>query len=634
MSNKYTQHLDSLEVAGLGSMYPERFRISVGMATCGLATGAGEVFQQLRKGIDKTGIDAVLSGTGCLGFCQMEPVVDLYIPGGPRLTYAEMTPDKATSLIDALSRGDIPTDDLLCVHRTESLLGDSFRDYGSGDAGKFDGVPLYTQVPFFAKQNKIALRNCGVIDPVSIEEYVARSGYRALLEVLTNRTNRELIEEVKKSGLRGRGGGGFPTGLKWEYTLSTEADERYVICNADEGDPGAYMDRSVLEGDPHSVIEGMILGGYAMQASKGFVYVRTEYPLAVERMAEAIVQARANGFLGEDIFGSGFSFDLQIRQGSGAFVCGEETSLMHSIEGVSPEPRNRPPFPSESGLWEKPTNINNVETWANIPAILFKGGDWFSAIGTENSKGTKVFSLVGTVRNTGLVEVPMGITLREIIFEIGGGIPDDKEFKAVQTGGPSGGCLPASLLDLPVDYQQLAEAGSIMGSGGMVVMDETSCVVDIARYFLDFTNDESCGKCTSCRDGSELMLNILTRITQGHGKPEDVDFLLELGAAVTDASQCGLGQTLANPVLSTIRYFRDEYDAHIEQAICPAHACKELVTYSVNPDTCTGCTLCARNCPAAAISGKVKEVHYIDQGNCIKCGLCYDVCNFNAIVVE
>ncbi len=634
MSNKYTQQLDNLEGIGLGSLYPERFRISVGMATCGLATGAGEVFQRLRDELDKTGFNAVLSRTGCLGFCQMEPVVDLYIPGGSRLTFVEMTPEKAADFIEVLAKGNIPTDNLLCMHRTESFLGDTFKEYGSGGAENTTDVPLYTEVPFFAKQNKIALRNCGVIDPVSIEEYVARSGYRALLEVLTNRTNLEIIEEVKKSGLRGRGGGGFPTGLKWEYTLKTEADDRYAVCNADEGDPGAYMDRSILEGDPHSVIEGMILGGYAMQASTGFIYVRTEYPLAVQRMTEAIDQARAEGFLGADIFGSGFSFDLQIRQGSGAFVCGEETSLMHSIEGVSPEPRNRPPFPSESGLWEKPTNINNVETWANIPAILLKGSDWFSAIGTENSKGTKVFSLVGTVRNTGLVEVPMGITLREIIFEIGGGIPDNREFKAVQTGGPSGGCIPASLLDLPVDYQQLAEAGSIMGSGGMVVMDETSCVVDIARYFLEFTNDESCGKCTSCRDGSELMLNILTRITQGHGKPEDVDFLLELGAAVTDASQCGLGQTLANPVLSTIRYFRDEYDAHIERAVCPAHACKELVTYRINAENCTGCTLCARNCPTAAISGKVKELHYIDQGNCIKCGLCFDVCNFNAIVVE
>jgi NADH-quinone oxidoreductase subunit F len=634
MSDSYTRLLDSLEKTGLSSLYPERFRIAVGMATCGLATGAMEVFQRLKDELDRTGFDAVLSRTGCLGFCQREPVVDLYVPGGPRLTYVEMTPEKAAAFINALSGGSIPGEDLLCVHLSETLLGDTFREYGSEGIDHLSDVPLYTDVPFFSKQSKIALRNCGIIDPVSIEEYVARSGYRALNDVLLNRKPGELIEEVKKSGLRGRGGGGFPTGLKWEYTRRTEADERYIVCNADEGDPGAYMDRSVLEGDPHSVIEGMILGGFAMGASTGFVYVRTEYPLAIQRMAEAIAQATGNGFLGDDIFGSGFSFDIEIRQGSGAFVCGEETSLMHSIEGVSPEPRNRPPFPSESGLWEKPTNINNVETWANVPAIIQKGSDWFSSIGTEKSKGTKVFSLVGTVRNTGLVEVPMGITLREIIFDIGGGIPEDREFKAVQTGGPSGGCIPSSLLDLPVDYERLAEAGSIMGSGGMVVMDQSSCVVDIARYFLEFTNDESCGKCTSCRDGSELMLDILTRITQGNGKSEDIDFLEELGVAITDASQCGLGQTLANPVLSTIRYFRDEYEAHIERAVCPAHACKALVTYRVDAELCTGCTLCARNCPSGAVRGKLKEAHTIDQGNCTKCGLCLDVCNFNAIVVE
>ncbi|MBN2585975.1 MAG: SLBB domain-containing protein, partial [Candidatus Fermentibacteraceae bacterium] len=471
MIGSYTRLLDGLQETGLSSLYPDRFRISVGMATCGLATGAMGVFQRLKEELDRTGFDAVLSRTGCLGFCQREPVVDLYVPGGPRLTYVEMTPEKAAGFIDVLSRGGIPVEDLLCVHQSETLLGDTVREYGTKGMDQLSGVPLYTEVPFFSKQSKIALRNCGIIDPVSIEEYVARSGYRALHDVLLEKTPEELIREVKESGLRGRGGGGFPTGLKWEYTRRTEADERYIVCNADEGDPGAYMDRSVLEGDPHSVIEGMILGGFAMGASTGFVYVRTEYPLAIQRMEEAIAQAGKNGFLGDDIFGSGFSFDIEIRQGSGAFVCGEETSLMHSIEGVSPEPRNRPPFPSESGLWEKPTNINNVETWANIPAIIQKGSGWFSSIGTGKSKGTKVFSLVGTVRNTGLVEVPMGITLREIIFDIGGGIPEDREFKAVQTGGPSGGCIPASLLDLPVDYERLAEAGSIMGSGGMVVMD-------------------------------------------------------------------------------------------------------------------------------------------------------------------
>jgi NADH:ubiquinone oxidoreductase subunit F (NADH-binding) len=394
------------------------------------------------------------------------------------------------------------------------------------------------------------------------------------------------------------------------------------------------MDRSILEGDPHSVIEGMILGGYAIGASTGYIYVRTEYPLAIRRLSAALEQARAHGFLGADLLGSGFSFDIHIREGSGAFVCGEETSLMHSIEGVSPEPGSRPPFPSESGLWKKPTNINNVETWANIPPIALKGGAWFSGIGTEKSKGTKVFSLVGKVRNTGLVEVPMGITLREIIFEVGGGIPDDREFKAVQTGGPSGGCIPASLLDLPVDYERLAEAGSIMGSGGMVVMDEDTCMVDIAKYFLEFTNDESCGKCTSCRDGSELMLSMLRRITSGKGEPADIDFLLEIGDAVKTASQCGLGQTLPNPVLSTVRYFRDEYAAHIEKAACPAHVCKPLIRYRIDPENCTGCTLCARKCSVKAIRGEPRMPHSIDPDMCTKCGVCRDVCRFNAVIVD
>ena len=394
------------------------------------------------------------------------------------------------------------------------------------------------------------------------------------------------------------------------------------------------MDRSVLEGDPHTVIEGMILGGYAIGASRGFIYCRTEYPLAIERLQRALAQATSAGFLGENICGSGFSFEIQIREGSGAFVCGEETSLIHSIEGVSPEPRNRPPFPAESGLWESPTNINNVETWANVPAIMEKGSAWYAGIGTEKSKGTKVFSLVGKVKNTGLVEVPMGITLREIIYEVGGGILDEKEFKAVQTGGPSGGCIPTSLIDLPVDYERLAEAGSIMGSGGMVVMDEDTCVVDIAKYFLEFTNDESCGKCTSCRDGSELMLKTLERITEGAGKPEDIDFLLELGVAVQDASQCGLGQTLSNPVISTIQYFRDEYKAHTEQGKCPAHVCKGLITYSIDTEKCTGCTLCFKNCAAGAITGKAKQAHSIDPVRCTRCGVCLDVCKFKAVIVE
>ncbi len=635
MSVDAMKTLQQMGKMGLQSMYPGKIKIAVGMATCGLATGAQDVFDQLEKSIAGTNLDAILSRTGCLGFCQMEPLVDVYIPGKPRLTFADMTAPKAVELIESLKKGTFPREYVLCRYGTETLLGEEFRQCEQESGGTdLSDIPLYEEIPFFAKQKKIALRNCGFIDPGSLEEYVARSGYKSLQRALTRMSPEDVIEEIKKSGLRGRGGGGFPTGLKWEFTRKAEGEAKYIICNADEGDPGAYMDRSVLEGDPHTVIEGMIIGGYAIGARAGFIYIRTEYPLAIERLRKALAQAASAGFLGEHICGSQFSFEIQIREGSGAFVCGEETSLIHSIEGVSPEPRNRPPFPAESGLWESPTNINNVETWANVPAIIEKGSGWYAGIGTEKSKGTKVFSLVGKVRNTGLVEVPMGITLREIIFEVGGGIPDDKEFKAVQTGGPSGGCIPASLIDLPVDYERLAEAGSIMGSGGMVVMDEDTCVVDIAKYFLEFTNDESCGKCTSCRDGSELMLKTLGRITAGDGKPEDIEFLVELGEAVKDASQCGLGQTLSNPVLSTIQYFRAEYRAHTEQGKCPAHVCKGLITYSIDTEKCTGCTLCSKNCSAGAITGKPKQAHAIDPVRCTKCGACFDVCRFNAVMVE
>jgi NADH:ubiquinone oxidoreductase subunit F (NADH-binding)/(2Fe-2S) ferredoxin len=626
--------LEGLREQGLESLGCGRTRIAVGMATCGVATGAQEVHDELAAAIKETGLDAILTKTGCLGFCQKEPLVDVFRPGFPRLTYAEMTPETARELVVSLSSGRVLKNNLLCRFDTETVLGDEFCRYDTSKVGRdLEGVPAYHQVPFFAKQMKIALRNCGFIDPDSIEEYAARGGYFSLLKVLAEMSPEEAIDEIKKSGLRGRGGAGFPTGKKWELCRSAGGEVKYLVCNADEGDPGAYMDRSVLEGDPHSVVEGMLIAAHAIGAKTGFIYVRTEYPLARERVANALAVAGKHGLLGENIMGSGLSFDIEVREGSGAFVCGEETALMHSIEGLSPEPRQRPPFPVEHGLWGCPTNINNVETWASVPAIVAKGSKWYSGIGTERSTGTKVFSLVGKVRNTGLVEVPMGTTLREIVFDIGGGTIGGKQFKAVQTGGPSGGCVPESLMDLPVDFERLAEAGSIVGSGGMVVMDEETCIVDIAKYFLAFTNDESCGKCTSCREGSEAMLEVLNRITAGKGEPGDIEFLQELGEAVKDASQCGLGQTLPNPLLSTLRYFRDEYDEHVARGRCPAGVCKALIEFRIDSGKCTGCGLCRKQCAVSAVSGELKQVHQIDPAKCTRCGVCRDVCKFGAVEV-
>ena len=478
---------------------------------------------------------------------------------------------------------------------------------------------------------RIALRNCGVIDPENIDEYLAMDGYKALEKVLTKMTREEVIDEVLKSGLRGRGGGGFPTGLKWKFTYNSVADQKYVACNADEGDPGAFMDRSILEGDPHSVLEAMAIAGYAIGASQGYIYVRAEYPIAVKRLTVALNQAREYGLLGENIFGTGFNFDIHIRLGAGAFVCGEETALMHSIEGKRGEPTVRPPFPAVKGLFAKPTMLNNVETYANIPQIILKGSQWFSSIGTEKSKGTKVFALGGKINNTGLVEVPMGTTLRTIIYEIGGGCPNGKKFKAVQTGGPSGGCLPESLLDTPVDYDNLIAAGSMMGSGGMIVMDEDNCMVDIARFYLDFIVDESCGQCTPCRVGTKRMLEILNRIVEGKGKEGDIEKLEELAQTIKSTSLCALGQTAPNPILSTLKFFRDEYEAHIKEKRCPAHHCKALLQYFIT-DKCRGCTACARVCPGGAISGEIKKQHVIDQDKCLKCGACMEKCRFGAII--
>ncbi|MEJ5313344.1 MULTISPECIES: NADH-quinone oxidoreductase subunit NuoF [Anaerolinea] len=524
-----------------------------------------------------------------------------------------------------LSPDDIPY--LVEEHFLKGRIVEKFRAQEKKVVDEELGAPK-------AKEVRVVLRNCGVIDPNNIEDYIAEDGYMALAKVLSEMTPEQVIDEVTRSGLRGRGGAGFLTGRKWQFCRNSQADMKYVVCNADEGDPGAFMNRRVLESDPHSVIEGMIIAAYAIGARQGYIYCRAEYPLAVKTLNIAIKQAREFGFLGENILGTGFSFDLEVRQGAGAFVCGEETALMASIEGRRGEPRPRPPFPAVSGLWGKPTNINNVETYANVPQIILRGADWFASMGTEKSKGTKTFALAGDVKHTGLIEVPLGITLREIVYDVGGGIKDDKGFKAIQTGGPMGGCLPAEFLDLPVDYESLTQAGSIMGSGGMVVMDEETCMVDIARFFMEFTQEESCGKCTPCRIGTRRLLEILTRICEGKGEDGDIERLEELCEQIRTASLCGLGQGAPNPVASTLKYFRHEYEAHIYEKRCPAKVCRALIAYEIVPEACTGCTVCARNCPVNAITGERRQPHKIDPDICVRCGICMQVCNFNAIVVN
>jgi NADP-reducing hydrogenase subunit HndC len=554
--------------------------------------------------------DVLVVPTGASGLCVNGPILIVQPEG---IFYQHLKTEDIPNLVEEHFLKGRPVKDLMYV-----------------PPGEEGPIPELRSIPFFKDQRLIALRNRGLIDPDSIDEYIARDGYKALAKVVTSMKPEAVIKEISDSGLRGRGGAGFPTGRKWESRRKDPRTPKYVVCNADEGDPGAFMDRSIVEADPHSVIEGMAIGAFAVGASSGYVYLRMEYPLAVKRMQSSIEKAREYGLLGKDIMGSGFDFDLKIFKGAGAFVCGETTALVASIEGKIPEPRQRPP---RTTLWNKPVVINNVETWANVPVIINWGADWFSQIGTETSKGTKVFSLAGNINNAGLVEVPMGITLIEIVYNIGGGIPKDKQFKAVQTGGPSGGFIPASLLDLPVDYEQLDEAGSMMGSGGMVVMDENACMVEMAKYFVDFTNDESCGKCTSCREGSLALLQILQRICDGEGKDGDVELLEELAEAIKDASQCGLGQSLPNPVLSSLKHFKEEYQEHVQNKGCPAGVCKALISFSINKDLCTGCTLCAKKCPQDAITGVAKEPHEIDADKCIKCGVCADVCKFEAVSV-
>jgi len=592
--------------------------ILIGAATCGQAAGALPVLEAINAELVRHNIDAIVAQVGCIGLCYAEPLVDIIKPNRPRTCYSNVTPELVPQLIQDCIIDDNPHPDLAL-----GTIGDD----------SIDGIPKLFELPMLKPQERIALRNCGFIDPENINHYIANNGYDGLVRAL-KMTPEQVIEEIKKSGLRGRGGAGFPTGLKWEYCRKSPGTEKYIVCNADEGDPGAFMNRSLLEGDPHAVLEGMLIGAYAIGAMEGYIYIRAEYPLAIERLNTALKQMEDYGLVGNNILDSNFSFHIKLKQGAGAFVCGEETALMASIEGKRGMPRPRPPFPAQAGLWNKPTNINNVGTWGHVSAIMKYGSDWYAKYGSEKSKGTKVFALAGKINRTGLIEVPMGIPLHEIIFDIGGGIPDGKRFKAVQTGGPSGGCLPTSHLNLPVDYESLAEAGSIMGSGGMVVMDEDTCMVDVARYFLSFTQSESCGKCVPCRLGTKQMLDILDNICNGKGKLEDIDLLLELSEAVKAGSLCGLGQTAPNPVLTTLRYFRDEYEAHINEKRCPSLACTQLITYYIPADKCQGCGICLRSCPSEAITGGKRLVHIIDQSKCNKCGTCLDVCpsRFGAVV--
>ena len=580
--------------------------ISVCTGTGGVAAGAYKVIEAFEEALAEGGLKAKFKPrthkVGCRGFCAKDVLVDVAIDGGKE-TYQFVTPENARRIVEEHIIGGQPVKKLLVK-----------KDYYA----------------FHSKQKKLVLANCGQIDPESIEEYIARGGYQSALKALEMAPG-EIIRIIKESGLRGRGGGGFPTGIKWESCRRASGALKYVLCNADEGDPGAFMDRSIIEGNPHSIIEGMVIGAYAIGSSEGYVYIRAEYPLAVERLRLALNQARERNYLGDNIFGTDFNFDIKTVLGAGAFVCGESTALMTSIEDKAGEPRPKYIHTTDRGVWGKPSNLNNVETWANVPLIIEKGAKWYSAIGSEKSKGTKIFSLVGKINNTGLVEVPMGIPLKDIIYKIGGGIPNKKEFKAVQTGGPSGGCIPASYLDMPVDYENLSQAGSMMGSGGMIVMDEDTCMVDVAKYFLEFCRDEGCGQCTPCREGVAQMVRLLTEITEGKGTPAHVSLLEELSHMIEDTALCGLGKSAPNPVLSTLHYFRDEYDAHIIDKKCPAGVCRALTIFTIDEIKCTGCMVCARNCPAGAITGEKKEPHYIDQNKCIRCRVCYEGCKFGAV---
>ena len=582
--------------------------IRVGLASCGLAAGAGDVQSAINTYLAKKKLKIPVNKTACIGMCFAEPVIEFINEKNESITYGYVTPDKVGTIIDAYLKGNPIKENVVISNILEGAQNENY-----------------------LSQERIVLRNCGKINPEKIEDYLSNKGYKALEKAIKQMSPEEIIEEMKNSGLRGRGGAGFPTGLKWQFAHGAKSSKKYIICNADEGDPGAFMDRSVLEGDPHSIIEGMAICAYAIGSDEGYIYCRAEYPLAIKHLQIAIAEAKVKGYLGRKILGTDFNFTLHIKEGAGAFVCGEETALMASIEGYRGMPRIRPPFPAQSGLWGKPTNINNVETFANIAWIILNGAEEYSKFGTEKSRGTKVFALAGKIKNSGLIEVPMGMPLRDVIYKVGGGMKTEKPFKGVQLGGPSGGCVPAELLDTIVDYDSITSTGAIMGSGGMVVMDTGTCMVDVAKFFLNFTQNESCGKCTFCRIGTKRMLEILDRISKGKGKLEDMDTLEELAENIIKSSLCGLGQTAPNPVLTTLRYFKDEYRSHIVDKKCPAGVCEALLTYEVITDKCVGCTACARKCPVKAISGEIKKLHQIDQDKCIKCGVCFDVCKFSAI---
>ncbi|MFH2218146.1 MAG: NADH-ubiquinone oxidoreductase-F iron-sulfur binding region domain-containing protein [Pseudomonadota bacterium] len=612
--------------------YPEAVKVNIGMASCGIAAGARAALEKALQ--EYPGDNGIRIGqTGCIGFCEEEPLVEILGAGKPRVMYKKITADKILDVLGDYTEGIFNKKLILGQMRDPRSLLENDILNPVADVTPLEGIPFLEDIPFYHNQVKIALRNCGYINPDSIEEYIAREGYSAFISALSTMDPRQIIQAIKDSGLRGRGGGGFPTGVKWE-TCAKHEGNRYIICNADEGDPGAYMDRSVLEGDPHSVLEGMLIAALAIGSGDGFVYVRNEYPLAVKRLITAIKASEKYGLLGDNIAGSDFSFNVKISTGAGAFICGESTALMASLEGNVGRPRAKYVHTVEKGFRQQPSNLNNVETYANVPVIISKGAENYAKLGTEHSKGTKVFSLVGKIKNTGLVEVPMGMSLKEIVFDIGGGVPKKKKFKAVQTGGPSGGCIPEQFLDLGVDFDELAKVGSMMGSGGMIVMDQDTCMVDLARYFVDFLKEESCGQCNPCREGIKRMLDILTDICAGDGKEGDIELLEEVGSMVQKFSLCGLGTSAPNPVLTTILYFRDEYESHIKHKKCPAGVCKNLFYYEIDPEACTGCRLCAKKCPEQIITGEKKKPHTLDRDKCIKCGICYDACKFDAVRIK